>query len=54
MMLLPLALLASLACAVGAQQPLPKITLPWGTWQATEYDSASDVSSVWCNCLAKR
>ena len=44
MMLPSLIFLFLLFCTVFAQSK-PNITLPWGTWQASKYDSNGDVSN---------
>jgi hypothetical protein len=41
-------LLSGAAALAGAQQDLPRIKLPYGTWQAAKYDRANDVSAPEC------
>jgi len=35
----------SLLAWLSAAENYPNLTLPWGTWQATKYDSEGDVSA---------
>lgn len=44
-MLANLLLFTLLAFLVQGKTDFPKLTLPWGTWQATNYDPAGDVSN---------
>src|SRR5947209_4234637 len=40
-----LLLVSGAAAFVAAQQDLPRVKLPYGTWQAAKYDKANDVNA---------
>jgi hypothetical protein len=44
-MKLQLSILTGVATLAAAQQGLPQVKLPYGTWQAAKYDRANDVAT---------